>query len=122
MKVLFLSTSLLITFSALSLVQADSAVESSLISVSNGGGRRLYQKLCAQCHGKDGRPGEELTAILKPAPTNLQSLELEDEQIDVFLKKKIGSGNSDNQLHYEGSLSEEQIDALVQYVKSLVRR
>lgn len=103
-------------------MKADSAVESSLISAGNKGGKRLYEKLCAQCHGRSGRPNDEVSQLLKPAPADLTKLELPEHGSDNLLRKRIGSGTSNNKLHYEGGLSEEQISALAAYVRTLVAK
>ncbi|WP_047982384.1 outer membrane protein assembly factor BamB family protein [Ornithinibacillus contaminans] len=82
------------------------------VTESEGGavaeeGLKIYENNCLACHGAEGVGGHN--------GPNLENATLTDEQLEEQIKK--GSGNMPP---FEGTLSEEEIDALVEYLKTLM--
>ncbi len=82
--------------------------------------KQLYEQTCATCHGASGR-GDGLTGqALQPKPADLATaLQGKDE---AYLTKVITEGGasvgkSPMMPAYQGVLSDEQIQGLIQYVK-----
>ncbi len=68
----------------------------------------IYTLNCASCHGPDGKLGLSKAADL--------SKSILDEKAT---KKMIENGNSKGMMPYKDLLSEEEIDALVEFLPSL---
>ncbi|MFN8391647.1 MAG: cytochrome c [Bdellovibrionota bacterium] len=105
-----------LTFSIVSAadVRADSRVEVSTIN-----GQVLYGKLCAKCHGVNGRPDDTALKLLDPSPSDLtaKSYRFGDRREDLIRVIRYGSGR--NMIHYQDRLSDEQAGALADYVLKL---
>ena len=106
----FLSTGLLLIVGAL-LVRG--ANETSLMPANAAAS---YNKQCATCHGRDGssrtRRGRQIHA------RNLTEAEWQDRVSDERIFNSIMNGKG-KMPGYSKKLSEQQIDALVTYVRNL---
>jgi len=71
---------------------------------------------CSGCHGADGRGNTEVGRTLK-AP-DLASTEVQ-KQTDAQLAEAIANGKDNRMPPFKSSLSPEQIQDLVQYVRDL---
>jgi len=73
----------------------------------------LYRKKCALCHGDDGQP----KTIAKEAPAFKD--EKWKEQTSVEEMKKVILEGKGKMPKFEGKLSDEEVAALVEYVRSM---
>ena len=77
------------------------------ISDSPQMGQEIYSKLCVECHGDDGKKG------LYKSP-DLTASQLSEEEMRSFIKAGKGIMRG-----YENDMTEEQLQALVGYLKTL---
>ena len=70
------------------------------------GGRRLFLKNCAHCHGADARGDDG---------PDLHALDWTDEQI----AKRIRTGKKGQMTAFEGKLTEAEIKVITAYVRTL---
>lgn len=75
-----------------------------------GGGRKLFLRHCAECHGSDGQGGKRAADLLLPVV---------QEQSDGALFWKITNGNPRRGMPSWGRLPEPQRWQLVLYVRAL---
>jgi mono/diheme cytochrome c family protein len=75
-----------------------------------GGGRKLFLRHCAECHGSDGQGGKRAADLLLPVV---------QEQSDGALFWKISNGNPRRGMPSWGRLPEPQRWQLVHYVRTL---
>jgi len=80
-------------------------------------GEKIYQSLCAACHGKTGKGDVPSMQNLNPKPTDLTS-EAVQKQSDGAIFWKISEGRG-LMASYKNMLSEEERWALVNYIRSL---
>lgn len=74
--------------------------------VSVDEGLKVYENNCLSCHGAEGSGGHN--------GPNLQDINMDKEQIIKQIKN--GSGNMPG---FEGTLTEEEIKAVTEYIRSL---
>ncbi|MEO7971160.1 MAG: cytochrome c [bacterium] len=79
---------------------------------------QLYAKECASCHGKDGR-AKTIKGKLKHA-RNLANAEWQERVSDERIFNSINNGK-EKMPAYGKKLSQEQIEALVTYVRAFKR-
>ena len=75
-----------------------------------GGGRKLFLRHCAECHGSDGQGGKRAADLLLPVV---------QEQSDGALFWKISNGNPRRGMPSWGRLPEPQRWQLVLYLRAL---
>ncbi len=91
-------------------------------------GRRTYEKLCAACHGRDGRGDGEAASVLSPKPRNFTTgkyaLVSTWDRIptDEDLYKTISRGMPGSAMPSWGYLSEMERWGLVHYIKTFAGR
>jgi mono/diheme cytochrome c family protein len=80
-------------------------------------GARVFQSVCAACHGATGKPSE--TNVARLGVKDLTSPELRHRITPALVEKQVRKG-SENKLMpaFEGALTEEQIAAVSAYVAS----
>ncbi len=82
-------------------------------------GARLYSKYCAVCHGEEGYGDGPMTKLidLEPADhTNSNTMNrLSNDELIAFILK----GNDEYMPAWEGILDQEEIEALVSYIRLL---
>jgi len=89
-------------------------------SVQGQEAKQLYEATCAACHGVSGKGDGPAGQALQPKPVDFTTaLKGKDE---AYLTKVIteggtGVGKSPMMPAYQGVLSDEQIQGLIQYVK-----
>ena len=93
---------------------ADSRMPESTIQ-----GDRLYENLCASCHGPNGRPATDVRSLLEPAPSDLTASRYQVGDSREEIKRVILSGRGRNMLHFEQLLTDGQADALTDFVMRL---
>lgn len=92
-------------------------------------GQRLYTRYCVSCHGADGRADLPTNAALRPAPRDLTSglykykSTLDDAlPTDEDLRRTISRGLAGTFMTGFPMLSDAEVDALAQYVKTFSPR
>ena len=98
-----------------------SPVENSAIHIQAIDGEALYRKLCAQCHGAEGKSPTEIVDLLRPSPPDLAAPEDESKRSLDYIEDRIRSGSSKNMMHYKGRLDAEQARAIAKFVRTLQR-
>ncbi len=89
-------------------------------SVHGQEAKQLYEKACATCHGASGKGDGPTGQMLQPKPADFTTaLKGKDE---AYLTKVITEGGTSVRKSpmmppYQGVLSNEQIQGLIQYVK-----
>lgn len=86
-------------------------------------GQTKFQTLCVTCHGATGKGDGPAAAGLNPKPKNLSAT----KRTDVELKKIIKEGGAANGMSplmppWGHSLSPQDIDNLVTYIRSLGKK
>lgn len=95
--------------------QLENPLENSEKIISAG--KQIFSQLCAVCHGKTGK-GDGITAsALNPKPADLTSKGVQ-EQSDGAIYWKIREGRPPMPA-FENQLSEQQVWAIVHYIRSL---
>ncbi len=91
-------------------------------------GRFVYQKNCLECHGSTGRGNGPWAEELEVKPRNFRSglykfrtTAYSTLPVDDDLRRTIRSGISGTAMPFFEKLQDEEVDALVFYVKSLSR-
>jgi len=85
--------------------------------------KQLYEQTCAMCHGPEGKGDGPNAQVLQPKPANLTvALKGKDSAYLTKLLKEGGAsvGKSPLMPAYKGVLKDEQIRALIKYVKGFV--
>ena len=87
-------------------------------------GRRIYRENCAPCHGASGRGDGVGSESLPVRPADHTNRELMSSRSDAFLRDVIAKGGSAMNLStfmpaWQGILKEEEIQDLVDYIRSL---
>jgi mono/diheme cytochrome c family protein len=83
-------------------------------------GKRLYDGRCAFCHGGTGKGDGPAGAALKPPPTNFASAEFWKSTPEERIKASIANGKAGTAMvGFKASLSGEQIDDLLAYLRTL---
>ena len=86
-------------------------------------GKKLYDTTCASCHGAGGKGDGPMGQHLQPKPGDFATaLKGKD---DAYIRKAVEGGGaavgkSAMMPAYKGTLSEEQIQALIEHLKGFV--
>ena len=80
-------------------------------------GKRLYTRLCAECHGAEGVPLLK-TELLPPPPNLISSTEGNNYSIEQIVAI-INTGASSAMPSYRSILTDDQTKAIARYIKSL---
>ena len=84
-------------------------------------GRSIYEQRCLECHGAEGRGDGMKAPFLSPRPGNLVSAATSAKS-DKDLLKIIANGRPRTAMPaWKDQLSEEDQQAVLQYIRSLVR-
>jgi cytochrome c553 len=85
--------------------------------VATSDATKLYQSLCAACHGADGKPNAAMVARLNVR--DLTSAELRARITPALVEAQIRKGSQNKLMPaFEGALTDAQIKALAEYVAS----
>ncbi len=82
-------------------------------------GEKIFKRLCASCHGESGRGDVPSMQSLRPKPSDLTSVQVQN-QTDGALFWKISEGKG-LMASYKHMLSEEERWALVHYIRFLAK-
>ena len=77
-----------------------------------------YAGKCAMCHGKTGAGDGMAAAAMNPKPTNFTSAEYQESRTDEQIAEAIKTGKGSMPAYGE-KLSDEAIEGLVAYIRSL---
>jgi cytochrome c6 len=103
---------------AIFIANAVATARSSLALGSAVDAKALFDSKCAKCHGKDGRAGSFKAKHIIHA-RDLTSADWQNEVTDERLFNSISNGKGKNMPSFKKNFSEDQIDALVAYVRRL---
>lgn len=87
-------------------------------------GRTAYRKYCTQCHGYSGKGDGTSAAHLDPPPRDHTNAELMDPIADRVIAETVrfgGAGRGFDQMPAFPQVTDEELVALVAYVRSLSR-
>jgi mono/diheme cytochrome c family protein len=85
-----------------------------------GEGKKVFQLNCATCHGVTGTGDGPASTALNPKPANFVKGKFKYGTSDVQLFKTISGGISGSAMPpWKGTLTDEQINHVIYYVKSL---
>jgi mono/diheme cytochrome c family protein len=89
-------------------------------------GRRIYKDNCAPCHGALGRGDGVGAQSLPVRPADHTDLQVMKSRSDAFLRNVIANGGSAVGLStfmpaWKGILKEEEIQDLVEYIRTLAQ-
>jgi mono/diheme cytochrome c family protein len=80
-------------------------------------GRAIFQRMCATCHGPDGRPPEAMVA--RYAVRDLTAPELRARVTPALVEAQVRSGSKNKLMpSFAGAISDAQIAAVAAYVAS----
>ena len=99
-----------------SIARAD---ESTLERYSSVDGKEIYTRFCVHCHGEEGIPPENMLRLLTPPPSDLTLEQYRYGNSLEAVKRSIRDGIGSNMLRFKERLTEEQFEAVSQYVFSL---
>jgi high-affinity iron transporter len=86
------------------------------------GAKELYELRCAFCHGAEGKGDGPAGQMLSPPPTNFASAEYWKKADAASLRKTILDGKpGTSMVPFSGSVTAEQVDALIEYMKTFVK-
>ena len=88
------------------------------MGVGTPSGETIYGKECAKCHGKDGKGDTKMGKKLKIEDLTAKAGELSNEQIAKVIKEGLVVDGKKKMKPAKG-LSEDDVKALVDYVKSM---
>jgi mono/diheme cytochrome c family protein len=88
-------------------------------AVARGGSVYKGKGTCALCHGARGRGDGDMWSMFDPPPRNFQHAAWQSARTDGEIFWAIKYGTDMGMPHFEGLLSEEEMWALVAYVRSL---
>ena len=94
---------------------------------SMGKARENYQSYCAKCHGEQGKGDGPGAAMLNPKPRDYTDCKVMQNKTDAELTKVItdggeAAGMSADMQPWGGTLSAEDIGALVKFVRSFCKQ
>lgn len=82
------------------------------------GGKEIFQRQCAPCHGVHGRGDGPVAAALNPKPANLADPDFQAQRSDDALVRTIREGKG-AMPGFGGQFTDAEIRALVGYIRSL---
>lgn len=85
-------------------------------------GKAIYQQHCAKCHGIGGWGDGPMAESLRVAPRNFHDV-ITDLKPDEHLRMSVAYGVITTPMHaWRGTLSDQEIDEVVSYVRLLSNR
>ena len=82
-------------------------------------GKAIYERLCSACHGAQGKGDGPAGEMMKPPAADLTGSKLKDKP-DAELFQTIQHGRPSTAMSaFKGMLSDQQINNVVAYIRSL---
>ncbi len=95
----------------------------SAVAADAEAGEAKFKQLCATCHGQSGEGDGPASASLNPKPRNMSDSEwqesVDDEHIHTVISKGGAAVGLSPMMTAFGHLSDEDLDNLVAYIRSL---
>jgi mono/diheme cytochrome c family protein len=83
-------------------------------------GAAIFAEVCARCHGSEGNPDAANVARLGVKP--LTSEHVQRQLTDDDIRRQILRGSENKQMpSFAGALSDAQVEAVIQHVRTLGR-
>ncbi len=82
-------------------------------------GKKIFEGKCAQCHGKDAKGVVKMAKVLKVEPVAIDLTRDEAVKLTTADKVKTVTEGKKKMPKYQGKLTDEQIQQVVQYLESL---
>lgn len=102
---------------------AGSLLAHSALAADAEAGEAKFKQLCATCHGPTGQGDGPAAAALNPQPRNMSDSEwqesVDDEHIRTVISKGGAAVDLSPMMTAFGHLSDEDLDNLVAYIRSL---
>jgi len=87
------------------------------VKVSSDDGAKVFQSVCATCHGAEGKPNAAMVARL--GVRDLTSAELRARVTPALVEAQVRKGSQNKLMpSFTGALSDTQIKAVAAYVAS----
>ncbi len=94
------------------------ALALSNVALAAGPGQRLYNAKCSSCHGKDGKGDTEMGR--KTQVKDLTDPKVQASFAGAVLIDELTNGMKDTKMPgYKGKLSDDEINAVAEYTRSL---
>jgi mono/diheme cytochrome c family protein len=91
-------------------------VPAEALRVQQDGAEAVYRRLCLACHGREGKGDGSAAAALDPAPTDFSAAEFQEGRSDEEIAQAVTDGTG-SMPGFGSQLSDEEIEALVEYVR-----
>jgi len=106
------------------IVSAGAMLAQPALAADAAAGEAKFKQLCATCHGQTGAGDGPASAALNPKPQNLSNSEWQESVDDAHIRTVIKDGGaavglSPMMTAFGHALSEEDLDNLVAYIRSL---
>ena len=82
--------------------------------VAEGGGKELFERKCAMCHGKDG-----VAKAMAKGAGNFNDSAWQAANSAEAIAKAVTNGKGTKMMPYKEKLKEEEIKAVAEYIKTL---
>ncbi len=92
--------------------------EKNEVVLNSINGKKIYRKLCANCHGLKGETPKNVAVLLNANMKDLNRLDFNEEIIKSQAIEKIKTGEQ-NMPSFKTRLSIEQIEAVINHINSL---
>lgn len=104
--------------------KADAGEEADPAALAAAEAKKNYGLFCVSCHGADGKANSGAALAMNPKPRNLTDAAWQESVDDAHLVKVLQEGGAAVGLSvtmpaWGASMSDEQIDGLVAYIRSL---
>jgi mono/diheme cytochrome c family protein len=109
---IFLSLCLFVTAFAFAAPKTEKAA-------AGGDGQKIFEGKCTQCHGKDGKGVAKMAKVLKAEPKDMDLTSAETAKLTEAEMIKVVSDGKKKMPKYKGKLTDEQIQSVVQYLRTI---
>lgn len=99
-------------------VLAASGCTDTKVAAGSVDGKTIFASACARCHGADGIPTKAMMA--RTGAKSLLSPSLQNDWTDDQIRERILQGSASRSMPaFKGALSEEQLVAIVAYIRAM---
>jgi len=100
------------------LLVAAASFSSPALADDTAAGKSIYERNCLACHGAKGAGDGPAARALRPPPTPFNTADFWSKTTDAKVKAAIKTGRPGTSMMAFGSLTPEQLDSLVAYLRS----